>query len=320
MPEQNQFQLAVNQLRELLARAEARTESEQKAAAESERAALAQQNAEVVMPQGELIFVSLDGDSIGNRVAQAEERDDEVALADISAKINAGQDILRQWAINFGGKVIEAGGDEGLVKVPSTASAHIEELRLQYFQTVGATATVGVGSSISQSTRARELGKLRGKNQTVYYFEGLEDELQARLEEEGPQDERTKMQAAGLGGAMSQEEEPGHGGTPKWGVPPESYDEEEEVEPQDEEAEAEEEAPGEPQEEELPEEEAEAEGEDGEEPAEEGDEEPQTAEGEADPDEERAATEQGISDRQKKARDFKKKTGVDVKQLAGMIK
>jgi hypothetical protein len=315
MPDQGGFQQAVFQLRQILKMANGRLEAQQKAKDESEAQTYARQNAEVVMPMSDVIYVSIDGDSIGNRVAQAEEKDDEKLLGEISARINSGQDVFRQWAERFGGKMIEGGGDEGLVKVPSAARSDIENMRDAYFKVVGATATVGVGDKISQCTRARELGKLRGKNQTVYYFQGLEQELQSRLEEEGPQDERTKMQAAGLASPVD------HGSVPKWGVPPEAYDEEgaaseepqEDSQEEPEEGEAPETAEGEapPQEdvsEENPEDDNFEEDEDAR-PSTFAEEHPELAE----------AT-QGIHDRAKKARDFEKKTGIDVGHLTSLIK
>jgi hypothetical protein len=210
---------AIFALRQLLERAEVRRQQAEQADTQEQDEALAQQGAQPIIPIQGMVYVSLDGDSIGNKVAAAEERNDETTLMEISNRINQGQDLLRQWAEQFGGKLIEAGGDEGLVKVPSTAMSAVEDLRTQYYNLVGATATVGVGETISQSTHARELGKLRGKNQVVQYFDGLEAELDARLRDEGPQDERTKIQAAGLGSAVDHDSD-----VPMWGVPPEAHD------------------------------------------------------------------------------------------------
>jgi hypothetical protein len=212
------LQQAILVLRTLLERSEDRRQQQALEEGASEEVNLDQQNAQAVVPIIEMAYVSFDGDSIGNRVAQFEENDDEEGLSQVSDAINAGQDLFKQWAQRFGGKVIEQGGDEGLAKVPAAALEDLENFRQQYAQLVGATVTCGVGSSLSQSTRARELGKLRGKDQTVEWFDGLDQELEARLEDEGPQDERSKIQAAGLARPVD------HGSIPKWGVPPESFD------------------------------------------------------------------------------------------------
>jgi len=138
---------------------------------------------EIMMNPLEQVYVSVDGDNIGNAVARAEEEDDEEALAHISGRINAGQDVMRDWAIRMGGYVIEQGGDEGVMKVPATAVKEIENLRSLYAQAVGATASVGVGRKISESTKARMLAKLKGKNRTVIYDASTPQELELRLQD-----------------------------------------------------------------------------------------------------------------------------------------
>lgn len=119
--------------------------------------------------------------------------------------------------MRMGGKVIEQGGDEGLVKVPASAKPHIEELRAQYASVVGATATVGVGKKISESTQARMLGKLKGKNQTVYFDESTARELKLRLQDQ-EQTEPNKIRAAMAeptqGGGANEEAKRGRGSDP----------------------------------------------------------------------------------------------------------
>jgi hypothetical protein len=161
----------------------ARKEAEKNAKTPEARAS-ATMGAQVVYQPGEQVYVSLDGDNIGNAVARAEEVDDEKTLQEMSAKINAGQDIFRQWAQQNGGQIIEAGGDEGLAKVPSQAVERIEDLRNQYLAIVGATCSVGVGKKISESTKARMLAKLKGKNRTEIYTEDTPKELQLRMDAE----------------------------------------------------------------------------------------------------------------------------------------
>lgn len=183
-------------IKQLFSHLDSLREKEASEKATKDAVELAQQNAEAIMEQPKEIYVSLDGDNIGNAVARAEEKDDERTLSEISSRINAGQEVLKQWALGHGGKLIEAGGDEGLVKVPSHAKDRIEELRQQYRRVVGATATVGVGAKISESTKARMLGKLRGKNQIVFWEPQLQKELDIRGKEEGG--EAKKIKTAGL--------------------------------------------------------------------------------------------------------------------------
>lgn len=186
-------------IRELMAKIDSKRKKEAEEKATKDSIKLAEQNAQIVQEAPKQIYVSLDGDNIGNAVARAEEKDDEKTLADISRRINNGQEVLKQWAATHGGKLIEAGGDEGLVKVPGYAQERVEELREQYKRVVGATATVGIGSTISESTKARMLGKLRGKNRVVVWEPEMQKEMQLRMQEKGTS-EAGKIQAAGLGG------------------------------------------------------------------------------------------------------------------------
>jgi hypothetical protein len=170
---------AVKVLKKLLITAKERQKKNKEDKEEREKAVYAKQDAEVVGPEGGHVYVSLDGDHIGNAIMRAEEANDEETLKDVSRRIDSGQDYMKQWAEEMGGEVIEAGGDEGLLKMPKSALDHISDLRRQYHKLVGATATVGVGESIRDSTKARMLGKLRGRNRVVIW-EG--DEMERELE------------------------------------------------------------------------------------------------------------------------------------------
>ncbi len=197
---------ALEIIKQLLARVEERRdrENDQDQSNTAEGRAATTTGAEVVLPMNEPLYVSLDGDNIGNAVARAESADDEKELAEISGRINAGQSVLKQWAEAHGGTVIEQGGDEGLVRVPSISTPDIEELRRQYAATVGATASVGVGRKISESTKARMLAKLRGKNQTVMFDESTDRELSLLLRD-ADTSESTKIQSAMNPGAIPEQ-------------------------------------------------------------------------------------------------------------------
>lgn len=142
-----------------------------------------------------LIYVSMDGDNIGNKVAQAEAENDEQRLTEMSHKINAGQSVFGTWVQSVGGSIIESGGDEGLAKVPASAIDKIENFRSQYMSVSGATVTVGIGDSISDSTKARQLGKLKGKNKVEFFGAGSVEELKRLLK---PVDEAQKIIDSGV--------------------------------------------------------------------------------------------------------------------------
>lgn len=146
--------------------------------------------------KGADIYISFDGDNIGNAVARAEAKDDEQELADISHRINAGQELFVDFLVNHQGRLIEAGGDEGLGRCNSNCLVDLEEFRERYQDLVGATVTVGIGKKISEATKARMLGKLRGKNQVCHYDESTESELEIRSQQGGH--EAQKLGQAGL--------------------------------------------------------------------------------------------------------------------------
>jgi|GEM_PF-6128806 len=175
---------AIDIIKRLLQVAEEKHKRQAEEQTQVDQAGLEQQSAKVAQEQPYMMYVSVDGDDIGNHVFQAEQSDDEEAIMEISNRINQGQDLIRQWAEQNGGKVIEAGGDEGLVKVPSMAFDNLEKLREQYKNMVKATLTVGVGKKISEAGAARQLGKLRGKNQVVKFDEGTKQELDTRMEQQ----------------------------------------------------------------------------------------------------------------------------------------
>jgi GGDEF domain-containing protein len=185
-------------LKDLLARAEEKRVQQAKDDAHDAALAFEAQNAQPVESLQGLYYVTMDGDGIGNKVAQAQFSNDEMRVKEMSRKIDSGQQIFAQWAQQYSGTVIEAGGDEGQVKVPAAAIDHIEEFRQAYLKAVGATVTVGVGKTIKDSIQARELGKLRGKDTVVVFDEGTERELELRLEQKGPEDEAKKIRDSGV--------------------------------------------------------------------------------------------------------------------------
>lgn len=143
-------------------------------------------------------YISIDGDDIGSKVQLAEAMNDESKLKDISDRINQGQKLLEDWTEKQEGEVIESGGDEGLSKIPKKLDlSDVEKLRQEYKKLVGANLTVGIGETISESTKARMLGKLKGKNQTIVFDFNTEKELEKTLKD-NKITEKDKIKKEGL--------------------------------------------------------------------------------------------------------------------------
>lgn len=180
---------AIAVLKDLLARAEQKRKDEAEHKAALAALTLESQNAVALSDQSGLVYITMDGDNIGNQVAQAQFSDDESKVRDMSRRIDAGKQLFETWAQQYNGTVIESGGDEGQVKMPASAIDHIEEFRKQYQSLVGATVSVGVGKLMSESIQARELAKLRGKDQTVIFDDQTKKELATRMEAKGATDD-----------------------------------------------------------------------------------------------------------------------------------
>jgi hypothetical protein len=123
-------------------------------------------------------FIAVDGDAIGARVGQAVLHDNIEELQNVSHSINAGQNILIDFVEQLGGTVISAGGDEMVAGFPQeVGQQELETMRQQYFDTVGATLTVGVGALPSEAGKALIFGKLHGKDQIAPYGPEVESFL-----------------------------------------------------------------------------------------------------------------------------------------------
>lgn len=158
-------------------------------------------------------FAALDGDNAGNHVGQAVLHDDVEALADISQKIEAANQAVKQWVESHGGKMISFGGDEStfIIEAESLEALGdmIEELRQQYLQTSGFTVTAGIGESLSQAGKALMAGKLAGKDIVMEYGDHVESVLQEAhshaMAGEGTEEEE-KLDEAYLGDLMGDDD------------------------------------------------------------------------------------------------------------------
>jgi hypothetical protein len=123
------------------------------------------------------VFVSWDGDSIGQRVGRATLSDDVEEVRKVDQAIQAGNEVWRGWALSHGGSVVEIGGDEGRIQVPADALDELPGVCETYKTAVDATVSVGVGKKLSESAKALLAAKIRGKNRVVLYSKDVEKEL-----------------------------------------------------------------------------------------------------------------------------------------------
>lgn len=123
-----------------------------------------------------MIFFSFDADNAGRKVGQAALSDDPALLHSISMAIDHGESMISDWAKSRGGIPISLGGDQGIFGFEQDISDEIEHIRKDYELQTGFTITVGIGDSLSKSSKALIVGKLRGKNQICQYDPQIEQE------------------------------------------------------------------------------------------------------------------------------------------------
>lgn len=151
-----------------------------------------------------MAYIAVDGDSIGVEVGRSVLRDDVEALKATSKRINAGQSEILDFIKRYGGEEISGGGDEFVFQLPDPMVQKLEELRQQYKRIVGATLSVGVGSSLSEAGKALAYTKVTGKDKITPYSDHVEQTL-VGIHKDPQGDEQNKENDAYLGVLGEQE-------------------------------------------------------------------------------------------------------------------
>src|SRR5271165_1304596 len=113
------------------------------------------------MDNQNMFFLSFDADDAGRKIGQAILTDDPNSLHDASVKIEHGNEIIAQWALNYGGLQYSSGGDQGVWYLPEEAIKDVESIRNEYESATGMTLTIGIGDSLSSSGKALLVGKMK---------------------------------------------------------------------------------------------------------------------------------------------------------------
>lgn len=136
------------------------------------------------------VFVSFDGDTIGQMVGRARLNDDVEGVRRINQSIEHGNAIWRSWCEKHGGSVVEIGGDEGVVEISADYLDELPDIRRQYSEAVGASVSVGVGTKISESSKALLAAKLRGKDRIEFYTEEVDEMIEQAQAKPGSEAEK----------------------------------------------------------------------------------------------------------------------------------
>lgn len=142
------------------------------------------------------VFVSFDGDGIGQQVGRASLANAVDDIRRISQDIDRGNELWRSWALSTGGSIVSIGGDEGRLEIPADHLDDLPDLRIRYGETVGATVSVGVGMDVSEADRALLYAKINGKDRIVL-FDDIVAEAIADLEERERKNPKSEVDKIG---------------------------------------------------------------------------------------------------------------------------
>lgn len=137
------------------------------------------------------IYISVNGDDVGEGIGQAIANDDYEGLSAISGKISGAHQGFSAWIEENGGKIVITSGDEAIFVAPEEIVEEIENARKQYQAQSGHTLSVGIGESMSQAAKALIYCKMNNKNQTIKYDPHVDDYISenVNMEEAGNEDE-----------------------------------------------------------------------------------------------------------------------------------
>lgn len=163
------------------------------------------------------VFIAVNGDDVGHHIGNAIISDNHEELSRLSGSIKNAHQFIDQWVEQMGGKVHVTSGDEGIYSLPEEALSQLEDLRNEYKNMSGTTLTIGVGSTMSEASKALIYGKMNDKNQVVEYEPQIDDYISSEdmddedelptpqeITEEG---EASAAQEQGLDEEMPEEDE-----------------------------------------------------------------------------------------------------------------
>jgi 2'-5' RNA ligase len=130
-----------------------------------------------------MVYVTGDGDDIGQQVGRMSIEDDVAGLQEMDEKIQAGGQAWREFAESVGGEVIGIGGDEIRVMIPESEIERIKDTLIKYHDLTGHTMSVGVGDRLSEADKAMIIAKFNGKDVIVIWQPEMEEELEEAKEE-----------------------------------------------------------------------------------------------------------------------------------------
>lgn len=124
-----------------------------------------------------MVYLTGDGDDIGQQVGRMSINDDVEGLKAIDEKIQAGGQVFAEFAESNDGEVIGIGGDEIRIMVPEDAIERLDDAISEYEEVTGFTISIGLGKKLSEADKAMIIAKFKGKDQVVTWEPEMEDIL-----------------------------------------------------------------------------------------------------------------------------------------------
>ena len=124
-----------------------------------------------------MLFLFVDGDSIGAMCGRAVIANDVEKLRSVSSRIDAAQEFIQNWCAQVGGIKISGGGDEASMQIPESSKDKIKDLRMSIEKSFGYTISVGVGKNLSEAGTALLVAKLRGKDRVVWFNKKIKEDI-----------------------------------------------------------------------------------------------------------------------------------------------
>lgn len=136
------------------------------------------------------VYCSLNGDKVGQKIADSIRSNDPESVRQTSLTFNQAHAEIDQWVEQRGGRIISASGDEGIYELESTMLPEVQSMMANYESKTGHTLSIGIGSSLLESTKAMIYGKMHSPGEIVQYSQDVESGI-------APQEEQQAEQLAG---------------------------------------------------------------------------------------------------------------------------
>lgn len=124
------------------------------------------------------LYIAWSGDRITKDLDGMAMRDDAEGMRRAGRSIERGNDTLRSWLEASDGQSILIDSHGGRAQIQADHLHELEQMRDRYREIVGTSASMGIGSSMSEAEIALKAARLRGGNRALIYTPSMQEELE----------------------------------------------------------------------------------------------------------------------------------------------